>query len=776
MSIFFKAPLDIEIRLDNEESRKHVDVRAPQGRLEKLPIYKDGESVKGTVTLRTRDGRKVEHLGVKVQLLGSIDTNVDGLVSSEFLSLATELASPAQLTHPESYPFEFKNVEKQYESYRGKNAKLRYYLKVTVLRKSSSEITREKELWVFHYSVPQSKAVATTPTRATASSSSTAVAGSKESHTVKMDVGIEDCLHIEFEYSKSRFSLTDVIVGRIFFLLVRLKIKHMELSLIRRETVGAPPNQITDSETVVRFEIMDGAPVKGETIPIRLFLNGFDLIPTYRDVNKKFSTRTYLSLVLIDEDARSGVKHFNRKSLLSIHTSNDIEPISPSGHSIFRNYRHIEVYHMKESSFSTDVDQRSSPAKTQLLSILSGGPIYNDTPSFDDQYATIPINNPNKRSNQTVSLSAAGIRAVMYQLQSLYIRTPVKLFRPSRFDYLAQVRELANRHNNISEKPYRFRTHSSLGMLFHVIKKEGWKFIPDHVLPPLIANSATGLILYVTYLTSLDHYNRQHQTPPSQFNWYSPFDTWRAGFIAGAVQSLAAAPVDAIYTRSTVAEMLEGTHQNLWMFGLHKLKEIGLVGVFAGYGFSFIKESLGFAFYFSTFETVKTEGYDLTHKTIMYYRRSEEIIKRKLQKIFKWNDEQVDEKLEKLERYRSDKLLKSTFVLLAGASAACSLLAVQYPLSKIQKIHLSRLEALDVYSASRYNSRPFITLYYNSYIDTFNQIVRMKQKAGVAWVEAAYKGFVRNALTTIPATSVGLLVFEIMRTKLADNFDEILQA
>lgn len=40
---------------------------------------------------------------------------------------------------------------------------------------------------------------------------------------------------------------------------------------------------------------------KGETIPIRLFLGGFDLTPTFREVNKKYSTRYYLSLVLIDE-------------------------------------------------------------------------------------------------------------------------------------------------------------------------------------------------------------------------------------------------------------------------------------------------------------------------------------------------------------------------------------------------------------------------------------------------------------------------------------------
>jgi vacuolar protein sorting-associated protein 26 len=30
-----------------------------------------------------------------------------------------------------------------------------------------------------------------------------------------------------------------VIVGKIYFLLVRIKIKHMELSIIRRETTGA---------------------------------------------------------------------------------------------------------------------------------------------------------------------------------------------------------------------------------------------------------------------------------------------------------------------------------------------------------------------------------------------------------------------------------------------------------------------------------------------------------------------------------------------------------
>jgi vacuolar protein sorting-associated protein 26 len=55
------------------------------------------------------------------------------------------------------------------------------------------------------------------------------------------------------------------------------------------------------------LQIMDGSPSRGETIPIRLFLGGFDLTPTFREVNKRFSTRYYLSLVLIDEGGSSHV-------------------------------------------------------------------------------------------------------------------------------------------------------------------------------------------------------------------------------------------------------------------------------------------------------------------------------------------------------------------------------------------------------------------------------------------------------------------------------------
>lgn len=44
--------------------------------------------------------------------------------------------------------------------------------------------------------------------------------------------------------------------------------------------------------------------VLGESIPIRVFLAGYDLTPTMRDINKKFSVRYFLNLVLMDTEDR----------------------------------------------------------------------------------------------------------------------------------------------------------------------------------------------------------------------------------------------------------------------------------------------------------------------------------------------------------------------------------------------------------------------------------------------------------------------------------------
>lgn len=76
MSYFFSTPVDIDIVLEDTDDRTMIDMKLDKGRREKAPLYMDGESVKGGVTIRPKDGKRLEHTGIKVQFIGTIGTSL----------------------------------------------------------------------------------------------------------------------------------------------------------------------------------------------------------------------------------------------------------------------------------------------------------------------------------------------------------------------------------------------------------------------------------------------------------------------------------------------------------------------------------------------------------------------------------------------------------------------------------------------------------------------------------------------------------------------------
>lgn len=76
MSYFFATPVDIDVVLEDADDRSMVDVKLDKNRREKAPLYMDGESVKGAVTVRPKDGKRLEHTGIKVQFIGTIGTSI----------------------------------------------------------------------------------------------------------------------------------------------------------------------------------------------------------------------------------------------------------------------------------------------------------------------------------------------------------------------------------------------------------------------------------------------------------------------------------------------------------------------------------------------------------------------------------------------------------------------------------------------------------------------------------------------------------------------------
>ncbi|OII76359.1 vacuolar protein sorting 26 [Cryptosporidium andersoni] len=289
---------NLELTINQDVGRKSAPLsRNKKG--ERGLIFSDGEDISGTATVNVKPGRKLDHQGIRVEVIGQIDVIYDRTSSYDFFSITKDLEPSGSLYETKQYKWKFNMVDKPYETYHGTNIQLRYFVRLTVLRSYASNIVKEVDFVVQNVSSDPKNI----PNSLTTKSGDDGI---------KMEVGVEGCLHIELEYEKSTYHLKDVVIGKVYFSIVRLKIKYMEIDVIRLETCGSGTSAITETEVLSKFEIMDGAPVKQEFIPLRMYLSGFDLTPTYKNIQNKLSVRYFLNLVIVDEEDR---RYFKRQEV-----------------------------------------------------------------------------------------------------------------------------------------------------------------------------------------------------------------------------------------------------------------------------------------------------------------------------------------------------------------------------------------------------------------------------------------------------------------------------
>jgi len=270
-------------------------IKAPDGT--DLCLLKAADVVDGVLTICLPIGmKKFDHTGITAELIGQVELNNDRGNHYVFLSMARELSPAGTIRDKKVIEFTFDGTNKTHDTYSGTIVRLRYFVRVRISRSYGTKIQKEFDFAVQNVTPPPSK---------------------EENPCLKMEVGIEDCLHIEFEYERSKYAVDDVIRGKIDFLLVRIKIKHMEMQILKKESTGTGPQMLNDSEVITQYEIMDGAPIKGETIPVRLHLKPFavkgKLCPTKIAVHQKFNVKYFLNLVLVDEEDR---RYFKQQEII----------------------------------------------------------------------------------------------------------------------------------------------------------------------------------------------------------------------------------------------------------------------------------------------------------------------------------------------------------------------------------------------------------------------------------------------------------------------------
>jgi vacuolar protein sorting-associated protein 26 len=165
-------------------------------------------------------GKNVEHSGVRIECVGIVEHLQDPNRNSTFLQLWKDVEPPGNLTENSNYDFEFLRCEKLHESYHGTIVRVRYYINV-VINRSYQKINKEAEFIVQNIT-PEPE----------------------NNKSLMMKMGLQEGMQVSMELACVKYHLNDCILAKVQFhrLSDRIKIKLIELTLIRRETVGTGVN------------------------------------------------------------------------------------------------------------------------------------------------------------------------------------------------------------------------------------------------------------------------------------------------------------------------------------------------------------------------------------------------------------------------------------------------------------------------------------------------------------------------------------------------------
>lgn len=310
---------------------------------------------------------------------------------------------------------------------------------------------------------------------------------------------------------------------------------------------------------------------------------------------------------------------------------------------------------------------------------------------------------------------------------------------------------------------------SSPALLASAVHRYGWSFLPNQVLPPLLANTVVSAVLYTSYLQTLGLLHEPSARATKRVDPLPPLSaTFTAGFVAGSIQSLIAAPLDALQVRFQAKDMTNGKYKNMWDFAFRKTLEIGVRGIFAGWSLSVLRDSCGNAAFFATFEYVKGQAfYSFVSNVYGHYGKLTGFQK----EVLKAQEGTAGSPV-----IRPHYMLEPAFLALAGVAASVVQAAILYPIGRVQELHYRRLAWLDSHPhAARETGarRPgAIGLYASAYRKTFKEVyVEARKDGGLRrWL---YRHFLMRTVTQVPSTSAGLIVFEAIRRKYGNDQDTV---
>ncbi|CDW84778.1 vacuolar protein sorting-associated protein 26-like [Stylonychia lemnae] len=294
--------------------------------------FENEDDVKGEVSINTLiEGQVIYHDGIKISLIGVIESKVHGLLSStppyQFLQVTRELELSGEFQNQITLKFQFTRPDFTQDSYDGIGLKLRYLLRVEMSYQGTlmkALLTEEQDLKVKNRSLPHHNA-------------QDSQANLKQDfypsivNTLVPYNHPQTSLNLEFTLNKAKINIeTEFIEGSIKFTEVNLqtqyRVQSVSLQLIQQEiqvstsskdfnqkiqlseqnnhnNIGENGQKLYDIRTILNYEVVDGCASNKEVIPFSIPLSEIEeLTPTLKNVNNKFSVKYYIKCVITELD------------------------------------------------------------------------------------------------------------------------------------------------------------------------------------------------------------------------------------------------------------------------------------------------------------------------------------------------------------------------------------------------------------------------------------------------------------------------------------------
>lgn len=240
------------------------------------PVYIHGDVIKGKFSLKLKDSTTIQHKGLSLSIVGRYQGPAAPSVEPFFVK-TLQLLPPSKLSQSIQTIFNFDRIALPTGSYYGNNFSLVYFVELKIDR-GFQTLVRKK---AFYYVRPQN--IVKTP--------------------LSKGIGITNVLHMDIIFDSTTVDPRVGFVGALYFRLFKLRIVSVSFEIIRRE---GDQYGIKQDTSLICFEVLDGAPVKGTLVPIRFFTGALNLWPSPK--NDKITVEHFLKVHAVDETGAVYIK------------------------------------------------------------------------------------------------------------------------------------------------------------------------------------------------------------------------------------------------------------------------------------------------------------------------------------------------------------------------------------------------------------------------------------------------------------------------------------